>query len=48
MAMPSSVTKMLLPEAVTGFKDFENFITHFELLAELQIWERTVSGIETD
>ena len=36
-----SVSKMLLPEAFTGSNDFESYLTHFELLAELQIWKRT-------
>ena len=36
-----SVSKMLLPEAFTGSNDFESYLTHFELLAELQKWTRT-------
>ena len=48
MATASSVSKILLPEAFTGSNDFENYLTHFELLAELQNWKRTVRGIKTD
>ena len=48
MATASSVSKMILPEAFTGSNDFENYLTHFELLVELQNWKRTVSGTETD
>ena len=36
-----SVSKMLLPEAFAGSNDFESYLTHFELLAELQKWKRT-------
>ena len=36
-----SVSKMLLPEAFTGSNDFESYLIHFELLAELQKWKRT-------
>ena len=32
---------MLLPEAFPGSNDFESYLTHFELLAELQKWKRT-------
>ena len=32
---------MLLPEAFTGSNDLESYVTHFELLAELQKWRRT-------
>ena len=46
MATASSVSKILLPEAFTGSNYFENYITLFELLAELQNWKRTV-GIST-
>ena len=38
MMAAGSVSKMLLPEAFTGFNDFESYLTHFELLAELQKW----------
>ena len=41
MAAASSTSKMLLPEAFTGSNDLESYITHFELLAELQNWKRT-------
>ena len=44
----SSVSKMLLPEQFTGSNDFESYLTHFELLAELQNWKCTVSGTKTD
>ena len=32
---------MLLPAAFTGSKDLENYVMHFELLAELQKWKKT-------
>ena len=35
MAQGSS-SRMLLPEAFTGSNDLESYVTHFELLAELQ------------
>ena len=35
-----SVCKMLLPDDFTGFNDFESYLIHFELLAELQKWNR--------
>ena len=35
---------MLLPEAFTGSNDLESYVTHFELLAELQKWKRTEGG----
>ena len=35
------VSGMLLPEAFTGSNDLERYVTHFELLAELQRWKRT-------
>ena len=36
-----STSRMLLPEAFTGSNDLESYVTHFELLAELQKWKRT-------
>ena len=36
-----STSRMLLPEAFTGSNDSESYMTHFELLAELQKWRRT-------
>ena len=36
-----STSRMLLPEAFTGSNDLESYLTHFELLAELQKWKRT-------
>ena len=36
-----STSGMLLPEAFTGLNDLESYVTHFELLAELQKWRRT-------
>ena len=47
MARHSS--KTLLPEPFTGSNDFESHITHFELLSQLQKWQRkeTVNGAET-
>ena len=36
-----STSRMLLPEAITGSNDLESYVTHFELLAELQNWRRT-------
>ena len=36
MAVVSSVSKELLPEAFTGSNDFESYLTHVELLADLQ------------
>ena len=48
MARHSS--KTLLPEPFTGSNDFESYITHFELLSQLQTWQRkeTVNGAETE
>ena len=40
--MASSVSKVFLPEAFMGPNEFESYLTHFELLAELQNWKRTV------
>ena len=47
MARHSS--KTLLPEPFTGSNDFESYVTHFELLSQLQKWQRkeTVNGAET-
>ena len=36
-----STSRMLLPEAFTGSNDLESYVTHFELLVELQKWKRT-------
>ena len=36
-----STSRMLLPEAFTGSNDLESYVTHFELLAELQKGRRT-------
>ena len=36
-----SVSKMLFREAFTGSNNFESYLTHFELLAELKKWKRT-------
>ena len=48
MARHSS--KTLLPEPFTGSNDFESYVTHFELLSQLQKWQRkeTVNGAETE
>ena len=48
MARHSSRT--LLPEPFTRSNDFESYITHFELLSQLQKWQRkeTVNGAETE
>ena len=48
MARHSS--KTLLPEQFTGSNDFESYVTHFELLSQLQKWQRkeTVNGAETE
>ena len=48
MARHSS--KTLLPEPFTESNDFESYITHFELLSQLQKWQRkeTVHGAETE
>ena len=48
MARHSSQT--LLPEPFTGLNDFESYVTHFELLSQLQKWQRkeTVNGAETE
>ena len=48
MARHSS--KTLLPEPFTGSNDFESYITHFELLSQLRMWQRkeTVNGAETE
>ena len=42
--------KTLLPEPFTGSNDFENYVTNFELLSQLQKWQRkeTVNGAETE
>ena len=41
--------KTLLPEPFTGSNDFESYVTHVELLSQLQKWQRkeTVNGAET-
>ena len=36
-----STSRMLLPEALTSSNDFESYVTHFELIAELQKWKKT-------
>ena len=36
-----STSRMLLPEAFTGSNDLESYVTHFQLLAELQKGRRT-------
>ena len=43
-------SKTLLPEPFTGSNDFESYVTHFELLSQLQKWQRkeTVNGAETE
>ena len=48
MARHSS--KTLLPEPFTGSNDFESYTTHFELLSQLQKWQRkeTVNGAGTE
>ena len=48
MARHSS--KTLLSEPFTGSNEFENYITHFELLSQLQKCQRkeTVNGAETE
>ena len=48
MARHSS--KTLLREPITGSNDFESYVTHFELLSQLQKWQRkeTVNGAETE
>ena len=48
MAWHSS--KTMLPEPFTESNDFESYITHFELLSQLQKWQRkeTVNGAETE
>lgn len=38
--MAGNTSKMLLPEPFTGSNDFESYVTHFELLANLQKWKR--------
>ena len=48
MATASSVSQMLLSEALIGSNGFESYFKHFELLAELQNWKRTVSETEID
>ena len=42
MARHSS--KTLLPELFTGSNDFENYVTHIELLSQLQKWQRKETG----
>ena len=39
-----STSRMLLPEAFTCSNDLESYVTHFELLSELQNWKRTEGG----
>ena len=48
MARHSS--KTLLPEPFTGSNDFESYVTHFELLSQLQKLQRieTINGVETE
>ena len=48
MARHSS--KKLSPEPFTGSNDFESYLTHFELLLQLQKWQRKekVNGAETE
>ena len=48
MARHSS--KTLLPEPFTRSNEFERYTTHFELLSQLQKWQRkeTVNGAETE
>ena len=48
MALHSS--KTLLPEPFAGSNDFESYVTHFELLSQLQKWQRKepVNGAETE
>ena len=41
MARDSS--KTLLPEPFPGPNDFESYVTHFELLSQLQKWQRKES-----
>ena len=43
-------SKTLLPEPFTVTNDFESHVTHFELLSQLQKWQRkeTVNGAETE
>ena len=38
--MPRHSSKTLLPELFTGSNDFESYVTHFELLLQLQKWQR--------
>ena len=47
MARHSSET--LLPEPFTGLNGSESYVSHFELLSQLQKWQRneTVNGAET-
>ena len=40
--MATGTSKMLLPEPFTGSIDIESYITHFELLAHVQKWKRTL------
>ena len=46
--MATGTSKMLLPEPFTGSNDIESYITHFELLANLQNWVRTETREEND
>ena len=43
-------TETLLPESFTGSKDFQNYVTHFELWPLLPKWQRkeTINGAETE
>ena len=48
--MARHYSKTLLPEPFTGSNDFEIYVTHFELLSQLQKGQRkeTVNGAETE
>ena len=49
MKMARRSSKTLLPEPFTGSNDFESYVTDFELLSQLQKWQRKerVNGAET-
>ena len=48
--MARHTSKALLPEPFSGSNYFESYVTHFELLSQLQKWQRkeTVNGAETE
>ena len=48
--MTRNSSKTLLPKPFTGSNNFESYVTHLELLWQLQHWQRkkTVNGAKTE